>query len=315
MTKYKIISTIRYLNVTDNLKESFSLMPGIELITEKKTIKRILDKEFGKAAGMIEYDHYKNANHILYCDADESIFSANDDSHAALTVWLVWLEMLLTDSWLIKDNAMICESAYCRVITNTHAAWTSNRLESSYSLSTGHKNKSVDFSLNELKLWEDRCHKFQVYLHKNNSSLLNSFVDKEFSRIGRALRFITSARKESNPAMKIAHYCSALESIFSTEKTELSHKLSERVALFLKDHSYNALDTFDKIKSFYNIRSKVTHGSSLSKQGGLSDLSIECDTLLRDIINITLSNQLYMDLFHKPQQPFELYFKNQLFGE
>jgi hypothetical protein len=60
MTKYKIISTIRYLNVTDNLKESFSLMPGIELITERKTIKRILDKEFGKAAGMMQ---------IIFCIA------------------------------------------------------------------------------------------------------------------------------------------------------------------------------------------------------------------------------------------------------
>jgi hypothetical protein len=315
MIKYRIISTIRFLTVTEDIKEAFSLMPGIELITDKNKIQKILDSEFEKIAGIIEYDHYINANHILYCEANETHFPVGGDSHEALTCWLIWLEMLLRDSWLIKDNSMICESAYCRAFSNAKTAWTCNRLESSYSLSTGHKHKNTNFLLNELELWDHTSNKLQSHLHLNKSSLLSSFSDKKFSRIGRALRFIDSARKETHPAIKIAHYCSAFESIFSTDNAELSHKLSERVAIFLKGHSYDGVETFDKVKSFYNIRSKVTHGDSLKLQDAeLLKLCTDCDSLLRNTLNIIISNDQYIHLFDGQKNEFEFYFKNKLLG-
>nr|WP_305462904.1 HEPN domain-containing protein [Photobacterium leiognathi] len=97
----------------------------------------------------------------------------------------------------------------------------------------------------------------------------------------------------------MAHYCSAFESLFSTDNSELTHKLSERVAFFLKDFGFNPVEVFDDLKSFYVIRSKVTHGDSLktNKEQSLSSLSQRCDNYLRVILNIILSDSELMALF------------------
>lgn len=93
--------------------------------------------------------------------------------------------------------------------------------------------------------------------------MTDSFISSTYSRYGRAYSFIKSARVTIDPAMKIAHYCSALESLFSTDNSELTYKLSERVSLFMKDMGYEPMDVFSDMKHYYSIRSAVTHGDSI----------------------------------------------------
>lgn len=316
MRKYKFISTLRFLKINEKLNKPFSLIPGIDLINDKKKISKILDNEFQIIAGQIETNHFKNANNIIFCEFDESMFNSPLSSNEALITWIIWVDLLIKDSWLVKDNSISCEIAYMKMTNGIHSEWSNNSLTSSPSFSSGEKYKEIIFSYNELLEWESQSNKLQEYLHKKNSGVFDSFIDKNFSRLGRSLRFIIASRRESHPAIKIAHYCSAFESLFSTDNTELSHKLSERVALFLKNYGYDPLLVFDDIKSFYNIRSKVTHGDSLQdkRMDIIPELSIKCDDYLRFIINKILDDTKLIDIFDSKKEIQEKYFKELIFS-
>ncbi|EOI7472900.1 hypothetical protein OZ701_002944, partial [Yersinia enterocolitica] len=229
--------------------------------------------------------------------------------------WLLWLDMLVNSSWLIKDNGMLCEIAYCnKTDRKSVSEWSNNSLMSMFTMADGDRFIDVEFSKEDLINWEKTNDKIQSYLYNNNSTVFDSFIDSKYSRYGRAMNFIKSAKREYNPAMKIAHCCSALESLFSTDSAELSHKLSERVAIFLKDYGYDPLNTFDDIKGYYNIRSKVTHGDSLrtTKVETLPSESQRLDSYLRKIMNIILNSDELMNIFNGSKENFESYFKRKL---
>lgn len=315
MKKYKFISTFRFLNITEELKEPFALIPGINIINDKNEILKILDDEFQTMAGAIESHHFTNSNHILFCEFNEKDFNFNGSSNDALMLWLMWLEILIRDSWLIKENCIVCEIAYMRMIDGKHTEWSNNALMASTSLSSGEEFKEIEFNKEELIGWESRSHKLQSYLHDKDSSMLSSFIEKRYSRIARALRFVNAARREKHPAVKISHYCSAFESLFSTDNAELSHKLSERIAFFLKNYDYDALIVYDDIKSFYNVRSKVTHGDSLQdkKIDMIPKLSQKSDKYLHYIINILLEDSKLINLFDGNKEKQDNFFKELIF--
>ena len=309
MKKYKFISTLRFLNI--ELTEPFTLIPGVDLISDQKEISRILDDEFQSMAGEIETEHFKNSNHIIFCEFSEENLGMNCNSQQALLIWLVWVDIIIQDSWLVKDNNILCEIAYMKMTNGITSEWSNNSLMSPTSLSSGKEFTEIIFTHKELIEWESKSHKLQSYLHKKGSSRLNSFIEKKYSRLGRALRFIAAARREKNPAIKVAHYCSAFESLFSTDNSELSHKLSERIALFLKNFKYDPFIVFDDIKSFYNLRSKVTHGDSLEdkKVNAIPDLSKKCDSYLRCIINEILNDSELINIFDGSKEVQEKYFR------
>ena len=136
MRKYKFISTLRFLNINKKLNKPFTLIPGIDLINDKKKISQILDDEFQNIAGQIETNHFKNANNIIFCEFDESMFNLPWNSNEALITWLIWVELLIKDAWLVKDNAISCEIAYMKMTNGIHSEWSNNSLESSASLSS-----------------------------------------------------------------------------------------------------------------------------------------------------------------------------------
>ncbi|MET6760169.1 hypothetical protein [Pseudoalteromonas sp. NCIMB_1079] len=315
MKKYKFISTLRYLSISEQIEEWVTLVPGIDITNNKKLISSVIDSEFKEFAGIIEYDHFINANNIIYCEIDETIFNKGEDSHQALYIWLVWLKALLDDLWLLKDNAVICEAAFCKLTDSNQSSWTRNNLTTPAYLSSGISFQNIEMTVEELKMWDEKSNQIQSYLSNSESTSMNSFTNTHFSRIGRSMRFIGAAIRERHPAVKLAHYCSAYESLFSTDNSELTHKLSESVALFLKDFNFNPIEVFDDIKSFYAIRSKVTHGGSLKsqKEKFLSDLSQKCDNYLRIILNIIISDNELMALFDGKKELIEQYIKKKLF--
>lgn len=311
---FKFITTFRFLKIVGDDFSDFDLMPGVGIIREREKIRRILSKEFKMNAGLIEYDHFYNANHIIYGEFKDNFFNKDDSSGLALLTWLVWLDMLIYDSWLVKDNAFLCEIAYCNKSSKHYSEWSNNSLLGLNTLSSGERYVDVEFNRDDLIKWEETSNKLQTFLNDNNSTVFKTFISKEYSRYGRAYSFIKAARRDFNPAMKIAHYCSALESLFSTDNTELTHKLSERVAVFLKDYGYDPVSVYEQIKSYYSIRSKVTHGDSLQgkKLETIPDNSKEFDKILRVIMNIIISSDELIKLFNGDSASFDLYFKKRI---
>ncbi len=314
MKKYEFISTLRYLSISEPIDDWIELIPGINITNSKAEIAKIVDEDFRKAAGIIEYDHFINAENILYCEISQEDFGKDLDSEQALFIWLSWLQMLISDLWFIRDNAVVCEAAFCKMTNLSSVAWTRNSLFSSAYDSSGLPFKPISLDINDLHTWDKKSSEIQTYLHRSKSTSFDSFTSTNFSRVARCMRFVRAATKEQHPAVKLSHYCSALESLFSTDNSGLSHKLSERVAVFLRDYGYNPVEVFDHFKVFYDIRSSVTHGSSIrpNKEKLLSSHSQQCDTYLRVILGILLDDKNLRQVFDGKPENFERHFKLKL---
>jgi hypothetical protein len=67
--------------------------------------------------------------------------------------------------------------------------------------------------------------------------------------------------------------------------TELTHKVSERVALLIAPPGQKRLDTFQLMKKLYSIRSADVHGADIAKKqiGNLVDMSKQADQIVRNV--------------------------------
>lgn len=315
-TGITLISKFDHVDFIEDITAPYELMPTIDIITNKKQIKKILNQEFRSMVGTIEYNDFQNSDHILFfhCSIEDNQFSRNS-SEEILFLWLVWIEVLIRDAWLIKDHAIECNIAYCRYSDGKNTQWSNNQLKNIGTMSTGFSRISTTFNIKELNDWNKKSEELQNYLSSKKSSYFDIFLDKSFSRIGRSLSYINSARKEQNPALKIAHYCIALEALFSTDNSELTHKLSERVAIFLIDYDLKPIDTYNEIRSYYKIRSSIMHGDYVKKNDmdNLSLTSQKCDKILRKIINAILNNPKTKEIFESNNETLTTYFNEKIF--
>ncbi|MCS0824606.1 HEPN domain-containing protein [Cytobacillus firmus] len=109
-------------------------------------------------------------------------------------------------------------------------------------------------------------------------------LDKELSRVSRAMGFTSSARNESILPMKIFNYCTALECLFTTDNAEISHKNAERVAALLGSDIEIKMRIYSTVKKAYGVRSKLTHGQPVNNNiDDLRKLASELDNILREI--------------------------------
>jgi hypothetical protein len=59
----------------------------------------------------------------------------------------------------------------------------------------------------------------------------------------------------------------------------------------------------------------VIHGDNIQKNkvGILPELSNKCDSLLREVVNLIVSDKGYVELFDGPKDAFEQFFQAKLF--
>lgn len=111
------------------------------------------------------------------------------------------------------------------------------------------------------------------------------YSHKGSTRLGRAFFFSLNARNSGAVPMKIMFYINALECLFTSGNTELSHRVSERVALLLGQNLEERMALYSRVKKAYGIRSKVVHGLAFSKKDqSLEELSIHMDNMIRSLL-------------------------------
>jgi hypothetical protein len=64
---------------------------------------------------------------------------------------------------------------------------------------------------------------------------------------------------------RITSAISCLEALLSEENSELSHRLSQRVAMLLKVAGHDAKETYGNVHAAYKVRSRFTHGMVVKK--------------------------------------------------
>jgi Apea-like HEPN len=127
---------------------------------------------------------------------------------------------------------------------------------------------------------------------------------------------LSGARSANDLGVKVSLYMTCFEIMFSTETTELTHRLSERVAFFLFREPVDRIAAYRRMKRGYGIRSKVIHGSVLadSLQKELADASAEIDELLRQLVLKVASDSAARRVFEMDDNKLEDYFTRLAIG-
>lgn len=315
MRKLYYLTTFRKLNISEQIKGHVQLIPGINITNDPEIKRQYLTPEFAAAAGGIEMAYFVDAPNLVFGEFDDRHVGERPPEAILLGV-LFWIDDLFKNAWLHKDHAIECDAAFLREDDGQKSTWFSNFLALRPSFANGDRWGETEMSVGDLRAWGNRNDQIEEYLRESNIAASGFMMAKGFSRLGRALHFVSSARIAPNIAFKIANYCSALETLFTTDETELAHKLAERVAFFLGQQGYNQAEVYATVKVAYGVRSKLVHGSTIrpGQIEGLPSLSACCDDYLRSILNVIFDSSDLLRTFDSKNEAIESYFSELILG-
>lgn len=315
MWKINLLTTFRYLDFKAPAG-SYEFMPGVTLILGPKNVSSYIGSDFRKYAGEIEYSHFEGANNIVVGEFDRASWGKDINSADMLFCWLVWIEWALQDSWLAFDSCVHSEIAFAKRVNGKVFEWSNNNLSTHASDCFGSRTEVATIDSDDLRLWIERSVKLRTYMHERGFSIATPVISKNYTRFARFINFVQLARRSSHPAMKVSQMCSALESLFSTDTSELTHRLSERVAMFLGGDGDVMEKNYQAMKKCYAVRSQVTHGSHIknSVAEGIPEMSFNMMEMLRTIALKIIDSEELSKLFDGENDGIENFFRKLLFG-
>ena len=313
------ITSFRNLTLTEAIPDFIEFMPGMRITTDEKVRRRLLTEDFTLAAGAIESDYLWSAPNLVFGEFEFDEMNGLPPDRFLLCV-IIWIDGLFRNGWLMRDHCMECDAAFLTAKPRKHrSTWTRNYLSGRPTRADGSLGHAVALSRADIEAWKDKHDAVETYRHDSGSPSVRFMMERGYARTGRALEFVTAARGSANLAVKIANYCSAMETLLTTDAAELAHKLAERAALFLGERGHDRRMVFATVKRAYNIRSKTVHGDALAPKqlDDLPALSVECDNLLRALLNSILDDKtLRTDVFDAAApDPLEAFFQGLLLGK
>ena len=222
------------------------------------------------------------------------------------------LEYLFLFMWFVKDHncdigliGACSEGGYYQLVSNTKSSYSSQGLK-----------VDVEFNFGELMQAANLLNLFNKFTNNDITSNENIDTKKSSSRLQRSVSFLRSARFTQDLRKKISFYVLVLECLFSAnDSTEIVHKLSERIALFMGKDSDEKKGIYENVKTYYNIRSKYIHGQESDKKyksdESLKTVSQSIDSLIRRILVKILTTD--SDPFLQADSNLKIWFNELLF--
>lgn len=313
--KYRFITIIHNLeleNIKNKGKKIFDLgriSNGNEVLDET-----IYIEPLKHTMGVHSCDEFKNKTYI-YIDGELDGIKKKDEMDTIgvdFTFYYLRLVQSFTyELWNIKDNNIYVRDgfllAYDKRFEDGYTYKAS--LSEVFSYSTL-EEKISKFTDDEI---DSASSKFEFSSYDEQFDYKNPVPDvflksKGSERLNRALYFTMGARGRPILPMKIVFYTSALECLFTVGNQEISHKISERVAILLGDNSKSKKELFNTVKIAYSYRSKLVHGQYIKgEDDDLVDVSQSLDSILRELFNN------HNDIFKMKDDEMEEYFLNLIF--
>lgn len=275
--KYIFIAGIDNLVLGKPIGKGYQLPNGLRLTNSTSIAAKLTSDFFSDMVGTIEAKSLMSGKPFVYAEeeytgSDVSIDAQNDLLHQHLVKTNLFFNFL----WLVKDNAANLDLGFLQYPFPyaIQARVSSNRHSVLYSTSQC-TTDDISFSDDEIK----------IALNQINTASLPIVLGGptgKIDRMSRAFYFLQIARNAPTPAEKIVFYCTCFETLVSTSSTELSHQVSERVAVLLFGHSKKTTEIYRDMKQAYDTRSKLVHGGSLSDDSEkYRQQSKKCDDYLR----------------------------------
>ncbi len=140
------------------------------------------------------------------------------------------------------------------------------------------------------------------------------FEKKKNQRIYTALHFWDSSISSGTFERRTIELFTALEGIFTTDNSEVTYKLSNRISWFLyPNDAEKRISVFKNVKDGYKLRSKVVHGLKFVDLPDL-DLINNIHSWAKDVIIKILSDQKLINIFTSSNNKLDEYFNYLVHG-
>lgn len=314
MNTINLCST-QYLDLDENFKQ-FSFYTNSLVKKNQKVLDGLLDKTLIKIIGEIAVKEFEKP---FFCSSAEVL--DNEDVRERNDCELGDMQLFLFCLWFIKDNSVNVINNYTYLPSKGGAFFTNkttvySNCEGCY-LDTKFSQEEIEQAFH----YHQRVTSISVNLHLNPVGTgpsefglirpggLESILYNTTNKIEKTLIYLQIARSNSFLPLKISFYVAIFEALFTTDKDELSHKISERTALYLKGTKDEKKEVFRIVKSAYDVRSKFLHGQSLTNKNKKLDqlikISLDVDNLLRRLLKIIIFEDSQLFLSAKFDQHIE----------
>ena len=312
------IAGIERITIPEDLGRGDRFADRFSLTNNHDVVGGLMSDAFRTMAGGVEFMSLVRLELVVYAVEERDAFADRVDAELLITRSIAEVGMFLHRLWLIRDHAARMEFGYlewpygdpAQRGVRPEVMVSRNSIPLSASTAAG-AHDVVEFSREELR-------RTRLEFPNNPSLLIDPqpATGAAPSRITRAWYFLQAARATGDLGMKVAHYCTCFETLFSTDNTELTHKLGERLALFLENTPEARWECFRSVKRAYGIRSKVVHGSGGNENlQALKETSVFCDGALRRVFSKLFASEELERVFESSNKVLDEYLTKLVFRQ
>ncbi len=273
----------------------------------------ILAPDFIHAAGQLEAGYLDLSEAYLYGSLETG--TQRTDQMETLNSCLAMGQGFITSLWLIKDSSVNLDTGFL-IVQGQPGEFHSNRRAVHFGAANGDDDVPQEFTRDELKAAGSYfAQRMDEAEHIKGDEQIGPF--KGSTRLQRALYWLEAARGQAHLPVRIALYCTCLETMLSTDTFEVTHKVAERTAVFLGTTLEEKLEIFGQVKEAYNGRSSSIHGDVLrhkSTSENLRSISVQSDELVRRAMRKVLENDDLKRTFAADKEQVDAYFAQLIFG-
>jgi hypothetical protein len=283
------VAPLYHIRVSEPLGRGERLTEKIRLTNDPQLIRKLIPIRWRTQIGDLEYNDLCNSQLLAYSETllkvrppDPSVL----ENHIASELFFVG--QFIPFLWSVKDNAGSFETGFAF----TESVVSKRFYGQIATLAAGH-SESVSFSREQLQVARQRLRAF--YGESLSPSTDNDYhnartrelTSPDIPPAARAVFFVQAARGAVHLSIKIANYCSALETLLlPISSGELTRTLAQRVALLIGESQQERLQLFRDMKTIYEVRSKAVHGATRGANRAKDELPravIAADDILRRI--------------------------------
>lgn len=314
-SKYTFIAPIHFLKISTELNKGITIKHNIRISNNTDYIKNLF--EVTDITEHIGWVGIKELGGSTYASAHGSIsdlYERYETAESELDICFLFLRELqayLECLWEVEDHSSYVRDGFMYLHNPSDpkdGGLYKASLSSIPSTREGLHVESV-FSREHILEAKSIYEKYDDYnldhLTEGGKYPPANPLNKELSRLERSRSFVSIGRDQSILPLKVFNYCTALECLFTTDNSEVSHKNAERVAALLGTDRENKLKLYTTVKKAYGVRSKLTHGQPVNNNvEELRNLASDLDYILREIFKKNL------DIFELKSSELEKYYLN-----
>ena len=295
--KYRFIAAIHYLQI-DKPECRIPLKSGI-MTNKESLIDGILSYKSRLAVdtlGVHSIDEFKDKSYYLVDGEFDPTWTEDDINKVGTQLAFAFLrqiQQVTSELWLVRDNSVYVRDGFLFVYDKVlEDGMTFKASLGTIFTKASLAKEDVKFSKEEIEKAASDMMVIPVEDVKSGDkdySVADQFQYFKGAGIDRkyyAWIYIYFARANAAIPVKILMFVTAMEALVSSSTVELSHQVSERIAILLGKDKDSRQSIYADIKTAYGYRSKAAHGETLKgTEQELVEFLTKIDEYMRQLMH------------------------------